>query len=129
MSYRNDNDSLEPTSYWVYFLRSLIVLLILALLTGMMYGFTAGDDNVQRVVVIVFVSMSIAVYVAYWIYMIIHETKIRRGLSYGTGEENDLRRKRKSILENHRAQAKAEGRKLEKQEIEDIRNGIYDSEA
>lgn len=128
MSYKNDNDSLQPTSYWKYFLRSLVVILILALLTGMMYGFTNGSDKVQMIVLIVFSSFSGACYLAYWIYIIIHETKIRKGLSYGTGEENDIKRMRLAILKAHKAQAKANGQKLSEEEIEDIKNGKHDKE-
>lgn len=128
MSYRNDNDSLEPTSYWKYFLRSLIVILILVLLTGMMYGFTAGSDEVQMIVLIVFCSFSGVCYLSYWIYIIIHETRIRKGLSYGTGEVNDIKRMRLAILKAHKAQAKANGQKLSVEEIEDIKNGKFDKE-
>lgn len=126
---RIDTDSLKPTPYWKYFVRSLILLLVLSLVIAMMYGFLlSSDKNLLHGVLIGIGVVSFVVYVGYWIYIIIHETTIRKGLSYGTSKENDLKAKRIAILKAHKAQAKARGETLSKEEIEDINQGKYDNE-
>lgn len=126
---RIDTDSLKPTPYWKYFVRSLILLLVLSLVIAMMYGFLlSSNKNLLHGVLIGIGVVSFVVYVGYWIYIIIHETTIRKGLSYGTSKENDLKAKRIAILKAHKAQAKARGETLSKEEIEDINQGKYDNE-
>ena len=49
MSYRDEGKPVQPTPYWKYFLKSLIVLLILALLISMLWGvLTSKDENLLR---------------------------------------------------------------------------------
>ena len=129
MSYRDEGKPVQPTPYWKYFLKSLIVLLILALLISMHWGvLTSKDENLLRGVLIGVGVVSFLVYGGYWIYIIAHETRIRKGLSYGTDEQNTLKKKRLAILKAHKIQAKARGEKLSKEEIEDINSGKYDNE-
>lgn len=129
MSYRDEGKPVQPTPYWKYFLKSLIVLLILALLISMFWGvLTSKDENLLRGVLIGVGVVSFLVYGGYWIYIIVHETRIRKGLSYGTDEQNTLKKKRLAILKAHKTQAKARGEKLSKEEIEDINSGKYDNE-
>ena len=129
MSYRDEGKPVQPTPYWKYFLKSLIVLLILALLISMLWGvLTSKDENLLRGVLIGVGVVSFLVYGGYWIYIIVHETRIRKGLSYGTDEQNALKKKRLAILKAHKIQAKARGEKLNKEEIEDINSGKYDNE-
>lgn len=129
MSYRDEGKPVQPTPYWKYFLKSLIVLLILALLISMLWGvLTSKDENLLRGVLIGVGVVSFLVYGGYWIYIIVHETRIRKGLSYGTDEQNTLKKKRLAILKAHKTQAKARGEKLNKEEIEDINSGKYDNE-
>lgn len=129
MSYRDEGKPVQPTPYWKYFLKSLIVLLILALLISMIWGvLTSKDENLLRGVLIGVGVVSSLVYGGYWIYIIVHETRIRKGLSYGTDEQNTLKKKRLAILKAHKIQAKAIGEKLSKEEIEDISSGKYDNE-
>lgn len=129
MSYRDEGKPVQPTPYWKYFLKSLIVLLILALLISMLWGvLTSKDENLLRGVLIGVGVVSFLVYGGYWIYIIVHETRIRKGLSYGTDEQNTLKKKRLAILKAHKIQAKARGEKLCKEEIEDISSGKYDNE-
>ena len=114
MSYRDEGKPVQPTPYWKYFLKSLIVLLILALLISMLWGvLTSKDENLLRGVLIGVGVVSFLVYGGYWIYIIVHETRIRKGLA---------------ILKAHKIQAKARGDKLSKEEIEDINSGKYDNE-
>lgn len=129
MSYRDEGKPVQPTPYWKYFLKSLIVLLILALLISMLWGvLTSKDENLLRGVLIGVGVVSFLVYGGYWIYIIVHETRIRKGLSYGTDEQNTLKKKRLAILKAHKIQAKTRGEKLSKEEIEDINSGKYDNE-
>lgn len=129
MSYRDEGNPVQPTPYWKYFLKSLIVLLILALLISMLWGvLTSKDENLLRGVLIGVGVVSFLVYGGYWIYIIVHETRIRKGLSYGTDEQNTLKKKRLAILKAHKIQTKARGEKLSKEEIEDINSGKYDNE-
>lgn len=129
MSYRDEGKPVQPTPYWKYFLKSLIVLLILALLISMLWGvLTSKDENLLRGVLIGVGVVSFLVYGGYWIYIIVHETRIRKGLSYGTDEQNTLKKKRLAILKAHKIQAKARGEKSSKEEIEDISSGKYDNE-
>lgn len=129
MSYRDEGKPVQPTPYWKYFLKSLIVLLILALLISMLWGvLTSKDENLLRGVLIGVGVVSFLVYGGYWIYIIVHETRIRKGLSYGTDEQNTLKKKRLAILKAHKIQVKARGEKLSKEEIEDINSGKYDNE-
>lgn len=129
MSYRDEGKPVQPTPYWKYFLKSLIVLLILALLISMLWGvLTSKDENLLRGVLIGVGVVSFLVYGGYWIYIIVHETRIRKGLSYGTDEQNTLKKKRLAILKAHKIQTKARGEKLSKEEIEDINSGKYDNE-
>lgn len=129
MSYRDEGKPVQPTPYWKYFLKSLIVLLILALLISMLWGvLTSKDENLLRGVLIGVGVVSFLVYGGYWIYIIVHETRIRKGLSYGTDEQNTLKKKRLAILKAHKIQAKARGENLSKEEIEDINSGKYDNE-
>mgnify|MGYP007023650423 FL=1 len=129
MSYRDEGKPVQPTPYWKYFLKSLIVLLILALLISMLWGvLTSKDENLLRGVLIGVGVVSFLVYGGYWIYIIVHETRIRKGLSYGTDEQNTLKKKRLAILKAHKIQAKVRGDKLSKEEIEDINSGKYDNE-
>ena len=129
MSYRDEGKPVQPTPYCKYFLKSLIVLLILALLISMLWGvLTSKDENLLRGVLIGVGVVSFLVYGGYWIYIIVHETRIRKGLSYGTDEQNTLKKKRLAILKAHNIQAKARGEKLSKEEIEDISSGKYDNE-
>ncbi len=129
MSYRDEGKPVQPTPYWKYFLKSLIVLLILALLISMLWGvLTSKDENLLRGVLIGVGVVSFLVYGGYWIYIIVHETRIRKGLSYGTDEQNTLKKKRLAILKAHKIQAKVRGEKLSKEEIEDINSGKYDNE-
>lgn len=129
MSYRDEGKPVQPTPYWKYFLKSLIVLLILALLISMLWGvLTSKDENLLRGVLIGVGVVSFLVYGGYWIYIIVHETRIRKGLSYGTDEQNTLKKKRLAILKAYKIQAKARGEKLSKEEIEDINSGKYDNE-
>lgn len=129
MSYRDEGKPVQPTPYWKYFLKSLIVLLILALLISMLWGvLTSKDENLLRGVLIGVGVVSFLVYGGYWIYIIVHETRIRKGLSYGTDEQNTLKKKRLAILKAHKIQEKARGEKLSKEEIEDINSGKYDNE-
>lgn len=129
MSYRDEGKPVQPTPYWKYFLKSLIVLLILALLISMLWGvLTSKDENLLRGVLIGVGVVSFLVYGGYWIYIIVHETRIRKGLSYGTDEQNTLKKKRLAILKDHKIQAKVRGEKLSKEEIEDINSGKYDNE-
>lgn len=129
MSYKDEGKPVQPTPYWKYFLKSLIVLLILALLISMLWGvLTSKDENLLRGVLIGVGVVSFLVYGGYWIYIIVHETRIRKGLSYGTDEQNALKKKRLAILKAHKIQAKARGKKLSKEEIEDINSGKYDNE-
>ena len=129
MSYRDEGKPVQPTPYWKDFLKSLIVLLILALLISMLWGvLTSKDENLLRGVLIGVGVVSFLVYGGYWIYIIVHETRIRKGLSYGTDEQNTLKKKRLAILKAHKIQAKARGEKLSKEEIEDINSGKYDNE-
>lgn len=128
MNYENNN-SLKPTSYWKYFLKSLVVLLILCIVLGLMWGFVySSDAKLKRNVLIIFGVVAICLYIAFWIYIIIHETNIRKSLNSKNSEENSLKDKRLAILSAHKAQAKALGVKLTKQEIEDIKTGKYDNE-
>lgn len=129
MSYRDEGKPVQPTPYWKYFLKSLIVLLILALLISMLWGvLTSKDENLLSGVLIGVGVVSFLVYGGYWIYIIVHETRIRKGLSYGTDEQNTLKKKRLAILKAHKIQAKVRGEKLSKEEIEDINSGKYDNE-
>lgn len=129
MSYKDEGKPVQPTPYWKYFLKSLIVLLILALLISMLWGvLTSKDENLLRGVLIGVGVVSFLVYGGYWIYIIVHETRIRKGLSYGTDEQNTLKKKRLAILKAHKIQAKVRGEKLSKEEIEDINSGKYDNE-
>lgn len=94
MSYRDEGKPVQPTPYWKYFLKSLIVLLILALLISMLWGvLTSKDENLLRGVLIGVGVVSFLVYGGYWIYIIVHETRIRKGLSYGTDEQSTLKRR------------------------------------
>ena len=129
MSYRDEGKPVQPTPYWKYFLKSLIVLLILALLISMLWGvLTSKDENLLRGVLIGVGVVSFLENGGYWIYIIVHETRIRKGLSYGTDEQNTLKKKRLAILKAHKIQAKVRGEKLSKEEIEDINSGKYDNE-
>lgn len=126
---RINADSLKPTPYWKYFLRSLIILLILAMVIAMMYMFlNNSDQNFLHGVLIAIGIVSAIIYLGYWIYIVIHETALRKGLSYGTSKENELKAKRIAILKAHKAQAKARGETLSKEEIESINSGKYDNE-
>lgn len=126
---RINADSLKPTPYWKYFLRSLIILLILAMVIAMMSMFlNNSDQNFLHGVLIAIGIVSAIVYLGYWIYIVIHETALRKGLSYGTSKENELKAKRIAILKAHKAQAKARGETLSKEEIESINSGKYDNE-
>lgn len=126
---RINADSLKPTPYWKYFLRSLIILLILAMIIAMMYMFlNNSDQNFLHGVLIAIGIVSAIVYLGYWVYIVIHETALRKGLSYGTSKENELKAKRIAILKAHKAQAKARGETLSKEEIESINSGKYDNE-
>lgn len=126
---RINADSLKPTPYWKYFLRSLIILLILAMIIAMMYMFlNNSDQNFLHGVLIAIGIVSAIIYLGYWIYIVIHETALRKGLSYGTSKENELKAKRIAILKAHKAQAKARGETLSKEEIESINSGKYDNE-
>ena len=86
------------------------------------------DENLLRGVLIGVGVVSFLVYGGYWIYIIVHETRIRKGFSYGSDEQNTLKKKRLAILKAHKIQAKARGEKLSKEEIEDISSGKYDNE-
>lgn len=124
-----DNTGHKITSYWTYFLRSLILLLVDAILLGVLYGILASSDTKVLHGTLIGVGVFAGVsYISYWIYMIVHETRIRKGLSYGTSHEDRLKRKRLDILKSHKFTAKAKGERISKQEAEDIMNGKYDNE-
>lgn len=132
MGYRNnDMQGLKPTSYRTYFLRSLVLLLVLALVIAMMYGFlSSGDENLLRGVLIGLGVFSFLAFSGYWVYIVLRETNIRRALSSpDDASPKALRKKRLAILKAYRAQAKARGERLTDEVVEDIRRGKYDSEA
>lgn len=94
MSYRDEGKPVQPTPYWKYFLKSLIVLLILALLISMLWGvLTSKDENLLRGVLIGVGVVSFLVYGGYWIYIIVHETRIRKGLLMELMNKTHLKRR------------------------------------